>query len=365
MTITKNSTRQELVTAYVDFGLEDLVGNYVTATSDLSKGDLTDGAAYTTNILLPVGAVVTAGSIEVIVPFDSTVSDDLIVGDASDDNRYLTSCDLSVVDTTPLVPTGFIHTAGEPALKVTWNTTGTAPTEGRFLISVTYYIVADVVEKTTNILYSDLTTATAYTTALTTPVGAVVVGGEIDILTAFNSQTSDVIVVGDASTANRYVASTDIHTGASTPIAFVPTGFVATSTQSAIKVTWTKVGTAPSAGALAVTVRYYVLAEIEAIDLPHNAILISGDVTVKEAFDSETSDAIDVGDAALVTRYKSAGDLQTLGRIALVPTGFVTTGVTPVTVRWKRLPDDTAPTVGQARLTVSYAVKGRGSFSQE
>lgn len=106
-----------------------------------------------------------------------------------------------------------------------------------------------------DISYADLVSGTA-ANALDLPVNAIVVGGDVVVTTAFNSLTSDALVVGDVTTANRYLASTSIAAAGRT--ALVPTGFTVTSTQPSVRVTWTGVGTAPTAGALRLTVTYYV-----------------------------------------------------------------------------------------------------------
>ena len=365
MTITKNPARQAPEVAYVDISLADLVGGFTSAETNLALGDLTSTAEYTTAIALPVGAVVVGGSVTVTQVFNSTTSDVLVVGDDSTADRYLSTCNLQALGTTALVPTGFIGTASEPFLEVKWTSGGGVPTTGRFTIAVQYYVVADVVEVTKNVVLADLTSGVAFTTPITLPVGSVIVSGSVAILTAFNSVTSDVIVVGDVTTANRYVASTDVHTGATTPIAFVPTGFVNTSTQSAIKMTWTQVGGSTSTGALAITIRYYVVQNLEAIDLPADAVALSGGVTVTTAFNSATSDALIVGDADSTARYKSSYSIASTGRTALLPTGYAPTEAAPITVRWLRLPAATAPTAGAMRLDVKYLVKGREQTTQD
>lgn len=365
MAITKNADRQEPIVAHLEIGLADLVGGFLDAQATVHAAELTTATAFGTSIAMPVGAVLVSGNVVVEEAFDSATSDVLDVGDASDDNRYLNDGDLTAVGEIPLVPTGFIHTAAEPAIEITWTKVGAAPTQGRIRLEVTYYVVADVIEKTVAVGYAALTSGAAYDTGLALPVGAVVLDGHIDILTAFNSQTSDVVKVGDATVSDRYVASTDVHTGAATPIPFVPTGFVHTVTQNTLKLTWTKVGTAPSAGSLSITLRYYVLQALPGIDVPANAVVLSGGLTVLEAFDSDTSDAVDVGDSGSATRYKSAGDLQTLGRIVLVPTGYLYTAEDSITVRWKRLAAGLAPTTGSVRLDVKYFVKERAAFTQD
>ena len=113
----------------------------------------------------------------------------------------------------------------------------------------------EVISAYVDIDYTQLTSGAA-ANAIDLPVNAVVVGGDVVVGTAWNSVTSDAIVVGDATTANRYLGSTSI--AATGRTALVPTGFLVTATQPSVKVTWTGVGTAPSAGALRLRVDYIV-----------------------------------------------------------------------------------------------------------
>ncbi|MFH0934666.1 MAG: hypothetical protein V1879_05620, partial [Pseudomonadota bacterium] len=70
--ITKNFNRQELLVAYVDINLADVVS-------------AADGVA----IDLPPNAVITGGESVTTEAWDSTTSDVLDVGDAVTQNRYL------------------------------------------------------------------------------------------------------------------------------------------------------------------------------------------------------------------------------------------------------------------------------------
>lgn len=365
MAVTKNANRQQAVMAYQDVALADLVGGLVSAQATINAADLTSGVDYTTPIALPVGAVVVAGTVTVDQAFNSVTSDTLTVGDGSVDDRYLAGADLQAVAPKALVPTGFIGTASEAAVKVKWTGVGTAPTHGRITIALQYYVVADVVTETATVLYSDLTSGVAYTVpGLNLPVGSVVIAGSVAIPTKFNSQTSDVVVVGDASVANRYVASSNIHTGASSPIPFVPTGFVDTSSQPAVKLTWTGVGTVPSAGVLTVSVSYYVVKDVPVVELPSNAQVLGGAITVLEAFNSGTSDTMGLGDAASPARYKGQTSVATTGHLALVPTGYNPTTADELTLRWIRQ-GATAPTTGKVRVSVKYMRNDRAHFSQD
>ncbi len=365
MSITLKAGRQAPIMAYVDISLADLVGGFTTAGDLIQLAALTTTVGLATAIALPVGAVVVSGSATVEQAFNSTSSDVITIGDATTADRYVASTSVQTAGAIlPFVPTGFIHTASEPALVITWTSGGGTPTTGRIRLAIAYYVVSDVVTKTATISYASLVSGTAYNTGITFPVGSVVLVGSIAINTAFNSGTSDVVVAGDVTSANRYVASTNIHTGATTPIAFVPTGFVNTATESALKITWTGVSTAPSAGSLLISVTYYVVQYLPAIQLPANAVVLSGAVTVQTALNSGTSDGLIVGDAASTARYKSSFSIASTGLTALVPTGYAYPDEAAITVRWLRL-GTTAPTAGQMRLTVKYQVKGREQFTQD
>lgn len=100
--------------------------------------------------------------------------------------------------------------------------------------------------------YTDLTSGTA-AACIDLPGGAVVVGGAVRIDTAFNSGTSDALVVGDADTANRYKTSFSI--AATGLTALVPDGAPYTA-RGQVKITWTAVGTAATAGAGTLRVDY-------------------------------------------------------------------------------------------------------------
>ena len=103
--------------------------------------------------------------------------------------------------------------------------------------------------------------------------------------------------------------------------------------------------------------------DLQAIELPLNAVVIDGGVTVTEVFNSATSDVLDVGDATSQNRYLNDGSLRSLARVALVPTGFKTTAAERnITVRW--VSGGGTPTTGKLRLDVTYYVVGRAEFSQ-
>jgi len=97
-------------------------------------------------------------------------------------------------------------------------------------------------------------------------------------------------------------------------------------------------------------------ADEPAVDLPPGAIVVGGDVVTLQAFNSTSSDVVDVGDTASQNRYLNDGNFRALGaRVPLVPTGAVHAGG-PLTVRWQS--GGGTPTTGKARLTVQFAIKG-------
>lgn len=103
-------------------------------------------------------------------------------------------------------------------------------------------------------------------------------------------------------------------------------------------------------------------ADAPAIQLPANAVVLSGAVTVLTPFNSATSDVLDVGDAGSQNRYLNDANIHAAGHIALVPTGYQTAAQGDVTVRWVGV--GAAPTAGKVRLTLQYIVIGREQSSQ-
>ncbi|SDZ16920.1 hypothetical protein [Delftia lacustris] len=100
-----------------------------------------------------------------------------------------------------------------------------------------------------------------------------------------------------------------------------------------------------------------------AIDLPGNAILVGGDVTVLTAWNSATSATLKLGDTADDDRYTATPiDLKTAGRTALTITGFRH----PIAESLKALlaQAGAAATAGKARVAIHYYVAGRSAFSQ-
>jgi hypothetical protein len=96
---------------------------------------------------------------------------------------------------------------------------------------------------------------------------------------------------------------------------------------------------------------------VEAMDIPANAVIVSGELVTTEAWNSTTSDVMDVGDATSAVRYLTDGNIRALGaRVPLVPTGFTSTGEA-LKVTWTS--GGGTPTTGKVRLEVVYFIIGR------
>lgn len=99
-----------------------------------------------------------------------------------------------------------------------------------------------------------------------------------------------------------------------------------------------------------------------AIELPPGSIVVGGDAVTTEAWNSTTSDVFAVGDDTTANRYGSALNIRSLGRVALVPTGFVTTATQRnVNVTWTS--GGGTPTTGKTRLRVDYIVENRADHT--
>jgi hypothetical protein len=103
--------------------------------------------------------------------------------------------------------------------------------------------------------YDDFTSGTGLPFC-TLPIGAYVLGGLLNITTAWNSGTSDGLEIGDSADDNRYLASTDAQAVAITELslvnAFDAAGggnlFEAAAASDEVLIEVTSVGTAASAG---------------------------------------------------------------------------------------------------------------------
>ncbi|WP_312836405.1 hypothetical protein [Comamonas sp.] len=92
--------------------------------------------------------------------------------------------------------------------------------------------------------------------AIDLPGGAVIVGGDVTVLTAWNSATTATLKLGDVGDDDRYTATPiDLKTAGRTELTV--TGYK-TPTAQAINALFAQTGTAATAGQARVTVQYFV-----------------------------------------------------------------------------------------------------------
>ncbi len=103
--------------------------------------------------------------------------------------------------------------------------------------------------------------------------------------------------------------------------------------------------------------------DVAAMDLPANAVIISGHTFTTEAWNSTSTDVLDVGDAGSQNRYLNDGNVRAASAlVALVPTGVAHAGGA-LTVRW--VSGGGSPTTGKLRLVVTYIVLGKADYIYE
>jgi hypothetical protein len=124
MPITKNSARQEIVSAYVDFTFADIP---TTATSYNALD-------------LPVNAIVLGGDLVVTTAWNTATSATLSIGDAGSATRYATTVDLKTAARVALTLAGATHDATNNVLKALTALSGTAATAGAARLTVNYIV---------------------------------------------------------------------------------------------------------------------------------------------------------------------------------------------------------------------------------
>ena len=100
--------------------------------------------------------------------------------------------------------------------------------------------------------FSDVPTGTASALKIAVPSGAIVLGGGVQVTTAFNS-TTNVIDVGDSGSANRFANDLDLKTLGFKPLTTL--GLLGSGLK-AVEFTHTSTGAAATAGAGYVVVTY-------------------------------------------------------------------------------------------------------------
>jgi hypothetical protein len=92
----------------------------------------------------------------------------------------------------------------------------------------------------------------------------------------------------------------------------------------------------------------------DVINLPYGAVVVGGDVVTETALDT-ASYALVVGDSTTANRYLGSTDIKAAGRVALVPTGYVSDGGA---VRIGITNADVC-TAGKVTVRVMYTIRNR------
>jgi len=99
--------------------------------------------------------------------------------------------------------------------------------------------------------------------------------------------------------------------------------------------------------------------------VPAGATVCGGYIVVDTAFDSTTSDVLDIGDGVDPDRYTSTPiNLQATGATALTIDGYEYPAGDAIDIGWTAGSTGTA-TAGSARVWVEYIVDKRVAFSQD
>ena len=99
-----------------------------------------------------------------------------------------------------------------------------------------------------------------------------------------------------------------------------------------------------------------------AVELPSDAVVLSGSISISTAFNSGTTDTLTVGDEDDDDRYVAGVNGQAAAMTALVPTGFQYTTTKSVGIKWTGV--GTVPTQGEGLLIVQYVREGRSNEVQ-
>lgn len=90
-------------------------------------------------INFPQNSVVIGGDLTVVTASDDSSTATLKIGDATDDDRYLTATNIKSAARTALTLTGYINASGEN-LRITFANAGADATAGRLRITVQYMV---------------------------------------------------------------------------------------------------------------------------------------------------------------------------------------------------------------------------------
>lgn len=101
---------------------------------------------------------------------------------------------------------------------------------------------------------------------------------------------------------------------------------------------------------------------LDVVELPGNAIVTGGFISVTTAFNAGTTATVKLGDADDDDRYGAGLDVSAVGKVDLVPTGHVNPRIGDLTLTYAET--GTAATDGEAILVLEYIEIGKTEFTQ-
>jgi len=90
------------------------------------------------------------------------------------------------------------------------------------------------------------------------PLGAIITAGQYNLDAAFDSGTSDVVIIGDVTTADRYFTDANAKDAVAAGSQWVATGYAAVAADTPVNITWTGAGTAATVGSGRIIAEYIV-----------------------------------------------------------------------------------------------------------
>lgn len=101
---------------------------------------------------------------------------------------------------------------------------------------------------------------------------------------------------------------------------------------------------------------------LDVVELPGNAIVTGGFITVTTAFNAATAATLKLGDGIDDDRYGAGLDVSTAGKVDLVPTGYVNARLGDLTLTYAET--GAAATEGEAVLVLEYIELGKSEWTQ-
>lgn len=141
--LLKTDVSQDVMAAEFSFTIGDTMTNTAGASDAFASV-----AAHVFDVIgLPRNSIVVSGEVVTTTAFGGSTAYNVIVGDSSSTNRYLTTTDKTTAARTALTPTGFINSTGLP-IRLTVTPTVATATSGALTVRVLYTVTGRAKEVT-------------------------------------------------------------------------------------------------------------------------------------------------------------------------------------------------------------------------